>query len=1110
MYTWTSEHQQQWKDSLKQLIKQSGQTQADVAREMARRVALLEQTLVSDNAFVTPLSRFVNAKGSEIHRWFELEDERLVPLAEALQLDSVNRLIALREDICTGKTEHPIHVLFPTVLWNLTWKVAGKVISSEASLSVYGTCGFTKALLSLHNSRIEWSENRWSTNVDLPSFLDVKDHILPTLSGVHQQRLSGFPSLIWTRWGFEFGDSLQALHLLLHLDDCWDELHLRSDWSIIWREAWRSVWFDSQLFIEGRLMSLSSNDRICLYEIVEDCVVSGASQTSCHQALTTLEGLELSPTGFDPQWLVALSKGTIRQRQMVIEQLQAWQSQLQPPQILKLLDQLEVCTIDKDQCRLHHPKRWLPLWVTHPLTSLPLEMRYVFLWWQIQYSGWESIRILLETVTEWERMRLLFFLWTEIDPANMQSHQSGIEIGSLSWSRETVTSVWCHCVLSCLSNIPFLSMIGQGQTLLNRLHTLSKRCLPSLDAQMDLDSVPQCTNWPFPISSNPHPLVYWMPFQSVPTSIQEWERKQVCTQFPLWRVLEAYAQRGHAKSIQLLAEGEGTFTAVWLQVPVKVRLDWLSQSTSTSQTFYLFQTMLIEYWQQPSPDLNFVLTIGERIGFDTVLTWMQGWLNPLFLAQHENGQILGEVSLRFAEHFQRLDLIEQWTRMLWNWLSATDAFDDGFVRWNSRRVPIVKDKIPMLLAVAQGLLYQGMELSRQPLLMQTAVLDWEGRDLSLNTVQWKVVQEVLLSWKERLLLEYNPPLIRSWLHRAPMVDRDFERIILEHPPLLDAVWELDVDGQRRSEILRLAGLSKPIPAWSIAFAQRIIQERRYWPTWLSPYAKEAGSLVSLMLEQAKGGHRLWWLKVYTQHFGVETSMWQTLCQWIETDQWKEGRTETVHFLAANQTPKVDFGDILSWMRQLQQRHPSDLLTNPASRFFEKLLVIWQGQWWRFEIGTLIGCYSVLVHQGYETSLWSLDVLTSRWEILNVDTRKVVQKLWLDIPRRDFTTREIDHPIVGGWVLAQMMDSNFDAALVLLRTQIHQGRLRGLSSLLKRPNTEVLWIELLEGFLDEPNRQTSLLTWLWSHPWLLSHPNPIWQQWLQSFFSQVYENSEPHR
>ena len=198
------------------------------------------------------------------------------------------------------------------------------------------------------------------------------------------------------------------------------------------------------------------------------------------------------------------------------------------------------------------------------------------------------------------------------------------------------------------------------------------------------------------------------------------------------------------------------------------------------------------------------------------------------------------------------------------------------------------------------------------------------------------------------------------------------------------------------------------------------------------------------------------------------------------------------------------------MRQLQQRHPTDVLTNPASRFFEKLLVIWQGQWWRFEIGTLIGCYSVLVHQGYETSLWSLDVLTSRWEILNVDTRKVVQKLWLDIPRRDFTTREIDHPIVGGWVLAQMMDSNFDAALVLLRTQIHQGRLRGLSSLLKRPNTEVLWIELLEGFLDEPNRQTSLLTWLWSHPWLLSHPNPIWQQWLQSFFSQVYENSEPHR
>ena len=73
--------------TLKQMVKSSGQTQVDVA-EIARRVSIAEGTKVVETSFVAPLSRFVNAKGSEITRWFEQQEERLLPLAQSLRFTS--------------------------------------------------------------------------------------------------------------------------------------------------------------------------------------------------------------------------------------------------------------------------------------------------------------------------------------------------------------------------------------------------------------------------------------------------------------------------------------------------------------------------------------------------------------------------------------------------------------------------------------------------------------------------------------------------------------------------------------------------------------------------------------------------------------------------------------------------------------------------------------------------------------------------------------------------------------------------------------------------------------------------------------------------------------
>ena len=145
---------------------------------------------------------------------------------------------------------------------------------------------------------------------------------------------------------------------------------------------------------------------------------------------------------------------------------------------------------------------------------------------------------------------------------------------------------------------------------------------------------------------NAQPLVYWAPYQIELHTLTQWERLQSQVAFPLWKVLEAYADNGSAESAKLLAQGEDSGSEIWEHVPVTVRLSWLSKVPPTKKTLYIFQSMLVDYWRQSEPRIGFVLDIGESIGFDTVLSWMQGWVNPLFLAQQESGLILGRVAFQ--------------------------------------------------------------------------------------------------------------------------------------------------------------------------------------------------------------------------------------------------------------------------------------------------------------------------------------------------------------------------------------------------------------------------------------------------------------------------------
>ena len=99
------------------------------------------------------------------------------------------------------------------------------------------------------------------------------------------------------------------------------------------------------------------------------------------------------------------------------------------------------------------------------------------------------------------------------------------------------------------------------------------------------------------------------------------------------------------------------------------------------------------------------------------------------------------------------------------------------------------------------------------------------------------LSKILRRWKREQLIqgdEFSSTLVGSDTTSGSEV----ERAILDNPDLLDTTWRLDSDGARRSEILRLAGLIRPVPTWAIALANRSVSETGYWYTWLSPHAKK--------------------------------------------------------------------------------------------------------------------------------------------------------------------------------------------------------------------------------------------------------------------------------
>jgi len=1118
MNIWTRAQQQRWKSQLKKWIKSSGQTQAEVAKNMAHLVGIQEGAQISENAFVTPLSRFVNAKGSEIHRWFELEQERLQPLVQALRMESVLQIQTLRSEVLLGKVDAPIHASFPIVEWKVDWVVDGVFVSqilegTDAQLTVEGCCVFTKSLIQRAFPSVNWIDNSMYTTVELPSWNDVKSHIRSSLSLIEQHRLDALPSGVWKGWGFDFGDGLTALHILLQSDECWtlDGLHPQ------WTTAWIPLWFEFHLKTEHSRLSLRMLFSESRWNDVwnELGIVSsqGIAIETLSQKFEEYLNLDGHHSRFNPDWLMML-KGNPNNIQKALRAIEEWHHSDLGIDVIHELVAQNIFRLDDGIVYLKYPKRWVFLGlqsseISFHVSNLHNSLWWSTIWWSIQQNQWGVLSRCIASFPLWERSIVLFYIWTEPTFSDLSVSQDGLVVSGIHWKKNLVQDVWDHVLLTVYSGLNIPSAGIAGDQIVVRLHLFSKLCMPCLDTVYSWDGILKRISWPFPKRTLAgYPLVYWAPYQCPPQSIVDWERLQFQSAVPLWRVLEQYALMGHTSSALLLAQGEGQFSSIWEQVPVEVRLSWLAKTPSTSTTLYLFQHMLIEYWQVGEPDLSFVLEIAQRIGFDTVVNWMQGWLNPLFLAQHTEGQILGDVAFKFAEHFKRIDLIEQWTRMLWNWIRSSDAIQHGFVQWNSRRVPIAEAETSLLFERAYELLMIGNALSQQVDIMRDAVQDSKmiKQGEYLVEIQKQVLNRIIVDWKRILLCDSDTILLQRWIDTAPKTDLDVDRAVLDKPLVLTHLWRLDKEGLRRSEILQLSGLIRPIPHWAIAYAQRHIVQTAYWPTWLSPYTSDVSSLISYMLENSEGGDRLWWLKIYTSHMGVTLDVWESLTDWFDAGLWKEDAVRTVHFLGPNQTPKVNLGDVLSWLRSMQKAYPQEMETNTASRFFQILRDLWQCHLSDFSMAQVVALRSILLQQGFSTTLWSLKVLDEHWYKLTTEVQQVVRRSWLSSPRDDFSLAELRHSIAGAWSLQHLVMTDFDVAKNLLKQRLAEGSLEGLSAICLHTEFSSHLIELLEYFLQSSSLSHSVegyslvMDWLWDNEFLLRHKQHLWQVWLTEWLS----------
>lgn len=216
--------------------------------------------------------------------------------------------------------------------------------------------------------------------------------------------------------------------------------------------------------------------------------------------------------------------------------------------------------------------------------------------------------------------------------------------------------------------------------------------------------------------------------------------------------------------------------------------------------------------------------------------------------------------------------------------------------------------------------------------------------------------------------------------------------------------------------------------------------------------------------------------------------------WLQSDSWRTEQLQTVHFLGPNQTPRMTFGDVLSWILTLYQRVPLQVQSNPARAVMHRLRHIYAGYLSSLSVAEFFALMAILSRNNFHETLWSLDILTEHWSAMGEDLQTIYRRNWLD---NNHQVTDCTHPIVGDWVLEYAILHEQPYANEFLIGRMHDGNLDGLSTLLHATKFESKLMSLLDLFLmSNPEQLPKVHRWILERPMLLQHRDPTWQRWIR--------------
>ena len=1111
-----------WKTQIRALIKQSGQSQQEIAYEMAKIVSLSTQTDVVPTAFIASLSRFVNGKGTAFPSWFELEEERLLPLAHAMKLSSTQPLWDIINSLTESPTQvHRHHPAFPNISLQFSSCIQGeKLVDYLVKLPKNRRIWIVAEKfqqIDLSDLMKQGYQIQWCTIAPQIDFMDmlvevdelqIHDIQLLIAQILEQEELDTsarlalqhFQSQISSKnvldiWGLDHSieNTLWVLYDLIHvgLDStqgllqryrhrCFDQF-CPSQMSVQrWRELFMALWMGG--------------------------LVQGLELQQISQILEPFTQENLQPSNIKNvgQWLAQTQSTSKQVRQEALEALEKF---LNPLDGATLLHHLSTQFFYQDQGKFY-PKSLRSWTILAGMESISQQQCFVpnsqfllhiewanWLWVYAKCGGaWMSVQQHFQNLPSWmffdlDRSAIFWsaFRSTKEMPKDfLQAWTNTVWIESLSLLpiKTSFVELSMRAVLEHLS-FHFVHVLPKVKD----WHDLQQRVSPKI---LRLAALQQVS----PIWQ----LERLAPYQILPTTLAEWKTQQQKYGFEVWKVLNVHVQLGCQSSAILLGVAEGSHDPIWKDVPLDVRLQAICKCPRNANTLYAFQLLLIDHWDLQPEFHNDFLQTAEKIGFDDVLNWMGAWLSPLFIIQHMNSQHLGEhlakCAMDFAVHFKMPKLLEQWLRDCWEWLIDSQSIQGRFVLYQGRRIAIQSiEPLVAYDAIAQ-VLWQGIQqllvLDQKALLYLVYHFQWtasnEGLDKSIEYLQ-KNAKDVLIQRHDMVVFE-------AWLHNAPLQDLAIEKELLHHSELLFTLWKMDLQVQRRVELLKIAALQQPVPHWAIAMARKQLQQYQIWPEWLSPSSPSAQTLIALILDDAQGADRMWWLHTLHRSTGQFDELLDMIATWIFQPNALEWRSQTVYVLKANATPRLDSSDILRWLMEVL------FVSNQV------LLPVWlpnalSDLWRRTSVQTPLKIRLQIV--GLLEKCRAFDVLfETKWDDWEPVLVERLFALWVQQQDISIIERYLEHPKMGHLVLAYLLSIQNQTAQNWVCQQVQEGILSILEIVFNSQQPPKWLLPALRKCIQmHPETRRRLGEHLLRHPFVWRDQQGEWLLLLRQIF--LYEN-----